>query len=380
MSPPEIGSWTERFRDWRSRTVAKPAFQRWAAAFLPTRWIVRKQAGELFDLVAGFVYSQVLQACVRLKLFDMLADGPQPMADLAVRLKLSPDAAHRLLAAAASLELVERRSGDRFALGRLGAPLVGNTAITSMIEHHATLYGDLADPVALLRGNGRPPAMAGYWPYAAHDGQATSRLTPEQVAEYSTLMSMTQPLVAAEVLQAYSFEGHRCLLDIGGGEGTFLRAVAQHAPHLQLKLFDLPAVAARAHVRLEAWGLGSRAQALGGDFFVDELPRGADIVSMIRVAFDHPDERVLALLRSVRRALPDDGTLLLAEPMAGAPGAAAMGDAYFGFYLLAMGRGRPRSASDLSALLVEAGFDGGRSLPTLLPLQTGIVVARCRHV
>ena len=379
MSPADTGSWPERFRDWRSRTVAKPAFQRWAAAFLPTRWIVRRQAGELFDLVAGFVYSQVLQACVRLKLFDILADGPLPLADLALRLNLGTDAAQRLLAAAASLELVERRSGGRFALGRLGAPLVGNTAITSMIEHHATLYGDLADPVALLRGDGRPPAMAGYWPYAAHDGQATARLTAEQVAEYSTLMSMTQPLVTAEVLQAYSFAGHRCLLDIGGGEGTFLRAVALQAPQLQLRLFDLPAVAERAHARLQACGLGSRAQATGGDFFVDELPRGADIVSMIRVAFDHPDERVLALLRSVRRALPDDGTLLLAEPMAGAPGAAAMGDAYFGFYLLAMGRGRPRSAADLSALLLEAGFDGGRSLPTLLPLQTGVIVARCRR-
>jgi demethylspheroidene O-methyltransferase len=272
---------------------------------------------------------------------------------------------------------VERRRGDRYALGRLGAPMVGNSGIASMVEHHATLYDDLADPVALLRGDGRPPAMAGYWPYAAHDGQATARLTAEQVAEYSTLMSLTQPMVAAEVLDAYSFQRHRCLLDIGGGEGTFLRAVAQRAPHLQLKLFDLPAVAARAHVRFEAWGLRDRSEALGGDFFVDELPRGADIVSMIRVAFDHPDERVLALLRAVRRALPDDGTLLLAEPMAGAPGAAAMGDAYFGFYLLAMGRGRPRSASDFSALLREAGFDGGRSVPTLLPLQTGIVVARC---
>ena len=370
-------SWPERFRDWRSRTVARPEFQRWAAAFLPTRWIVRKQARELFDLVAGFVYTQVLQACVRLKLFDLLADGPMPLDALAPRLGLSVEAAQRLLSAAASLDLVERRRGDRYALGRLGAPMVGNGGIASMIEHHATLYADLADPVALLRGDGRPPAMAGYWPYAAHDGQATARLSAEQVAEYSTLMSMTQPMVAAEVLDAYSFQRHRCLLDIGGGEGTFLRAVAQRAPHLQLKLFDLPAVAARAHVRFEAWGLGDRAEALGGDFFVDELPRGADIVSMIRVAFDHPDERVLALLRAVRRALPDDGTLLLAEPMAGAPGAAAMGDAYFGFYLLAMGRGRPRSAADFAALLREAGFDGGRSVPTLLPLQTGIVVARC---
>ena len=35
-------------------------------------------------------------------------------------------------------------------------------------------------------------------------------------------------------------------LDVGGGEGAFLEAVAVNAPDLELKLFDLPAVAARA--------------------------------------------------------------------------------------------------------------------------------------
>jgi demethylspheroidene O-methyltransferase len=69
----------------------------------------------------------------------------------------------------------------------------------------------------------------------------------------------------------------------------------------------------------------------------------------VRVVHDHDDERVLALLRAVRAALPPGGTLLLAEPMAGTPGAQAMGDAYFGFYLLAMGSGRPRTPQRLGA-------------------------------
>ena len=97
---------------------------------------------------------------------------------------------------------------------------------------------------------------------------------------------------------------------------------------------------------------------------------------MIRVAFDHPDERVLALLRAVRRALPDDGTLLLAEPMAGAPGAAAMGDAYFGFYLLAMHGGRSRSAARLTELMTQAGFTRIREHATPIPLQVSVLVAR----
>lgn len=52
-----------------------------------------------------------------------------------------------------------------------------------------------------------------------------------------------------------------------------------------------------------------------------------------------------------------------------------MGDAYFGFYLLAMGKGRPRSAAELIAMLGAAGFTSARLVPTRMPLQTQLIVA-----
>ncbi len=388
MSGGWLAPWREAWSDWRNRTVARPGFQRWAAAFPLTRPLARREAREVFDLVAGFVYSQVLLACVRLQVFDLLADGPLPVGQLADRLGLGAEGAERLVAAAVALELLERRSGERVAVGRLGAPLVRNRAITAMVEHHTTLYADLSDPVALLRREGRP-AMAGYWPYAAVPGadvasagafdSAPASLSAERVAEYSALMSASQPLVTREIVDAYRFDRHRVLLDVGGGEGSFITAVAAQAPNLQLMLFDLPAVAELARVRLAAAGLAQRASTHGGDFFNDELPRGADIVSLVRVAFDHPDARVLRLLQAVRRALPDDGVVLIAEPLSQVAGVEAMGDAYFGFYLLAMGRGRPRSAAQLSGLLQQAGFEPARSVPTHMPLQTGLLLARCRR-
>jgi demethylspheroidene O-methyltransferase len=53
-----------------------------------------------------------------------------------------------------------------------------------------------------------------------------------------------------------------------------------------------------------------------------------------------------------------------------------MGDAYFGLYLLAMGKGRARSAARLTELMTQAGFIDIRALPTTLPLQTGVLLAR----
>ncbi len=357
----------------RDRLLRDPRFLRWAVRLPFTRIVARRQARALFDLCAGFVYSQVLRACVDLRLFEHLADGPQSLDTLARRLSLPGDAARTLLEAATALGLVEGRRGDRYGLGSLGAALLGNPGALAMIAHHSLLYADLADPVALLRGESRSHRLADYWAYAGRDGPAA--LDPADVAPYSALMSASQAMIAAQVLDAYPFRRHRCLLDVGGGEGAFLIAAARRVPGLDLMLFDLPAVADRARRRIAESGLEGRAKAYGGDFHKDALPMGADIATLVRVIHDHDDAEALAILRAVRRALPAGGTLLLAEPMAGTRGAEPIGHAYFGFYLLAMGRGRPRRGAELTALLRAAGFGKIRAYPTAMPMLTGVLVA-----
>ncbi len=330
------------------------------------------RARELFDLCAGFVYAQILAACVELKLFELLADGPLAATVIAERLGLPLDGAVRLLDGAVALRLMARR-GERYGLGRLGAAMVGNEAVAAMVSHHAMFYADLSDPVALLRGEVRDTKLSAYWAYAR--AAAPADAGADQVGGYSALMAASQTLVSGEILDAYAVRRHRCLMDVGGGDGRFLQAAAARAPGLELMLFDLPAVAQRAEARFAAAGLGARARAVGGSFLSDPLPIGADVISLVRVVHDHDDDSVRHLLRAVWEALPAGGTLLLAEPMAETPGAERMGDAYFGFYLLAMGSGRPRSVAVLTAMLREAGFTAVRPVATHTPMLTGLLVA-----
>lgn len=364
-----FGAWWSEARD---RLLTRPDFRQWAAAFPPTRWVARRRARALFDLCAGFVYSQVLLACVRLQAFDHLREGPMGAEQFAAAVGLPRPAAERLLRAAVALELVEHRDGERFGLGPLGAAMVDNPAVAAMVEHHASVYRDLADPVALLKGGAGDTRLAQFWPYGEPGEKC---LSEDQVAAYTRLMSDTQPLVTEEILAAFPFERHRHLLDVAGGDGTFLAAVAGRHPALQVTLFDLPAVANRAAARFEAAGIADRARAVGGSFRTDPLPRGADVVSLVRVVHDHDDPVARGLLRATFEALPPGGVLLIAEPLAEAAGAETTGDAYFGFYLLAMGHGRPRTVAGLAALLTETGFARVRSIPTRLPLQVGMVVA-----
>ena len=65
----------------------------------------------------------------------------------------------------------------------------------------------------------------------------------------------------------------------------------------------------------------------------------------------------------------------LGEPMAQTRGAEAMGDAYFGLYLWAMGQGRPRTAAEIRTMLAEAGFSESRQVPTRQPIIASLIVA-----
>jgi demethylspheroidene O-methyltransferase len=363
----------DRWRGLRDLLLSSRRFQRFAAAFPLTRPIARRRAGALFDLCAGFVYSQVLLACVQLRLFTQLRSGPLPASVLAARSSIPEDAMETLLEAAASLRLLERRGHERFGLGPLGAAMLNNSGIAAMVEHHAALYDDLADPVTLLRGEGIDRKLSRYWPYA---GETTpSALTREMVSPYTSLMSASQPMVAEIVLAAYSFTRHRCLLDVGGGDGSFLIAAGRQAPGLDLKLFDLPAVVGIARDKLAIEEMASRASVVAGNFLKDPLPKGADVISLIRVVHDHGDDAVLDLFARVREALPTKGVLVIGEPMSGSSAADAV-SAYFNLYLLAMGSGRPRSSAALQKLLKQAGFADVRQLPTRIPMIASVIIAR----
>ena len=374
IDPPTL---RERWLLLRNRLLSNPQFQRWSMRLPLLRGTARYHANAMFAVITGFVNTKTLTAAVDLGIIAALARAPESTRGLAVVASLAEPAMQRLLAAAAAIDLVEALPGDRWTLGQRGAALSSNPGALAMIEHHKLFYADLADPVAMLRRGRGGGDLAAFWSYAEAAGRgepAATAAEDEATRAYSALMVASQPMVAEQVLDSFDFSRHRSLLDIGGGHGAFVREVATRHPGLQLALFDLPPVAARAREILAAQSL-PHIVAHGGSFRDDPIPGGADLITLVRILHDHDDAVVLALLKAVRAALPPGGTLLIAEPMAGTRGAEAMGDAYFGLYLWAMGSGRPRTAAAYTEMLQAAGFARVHERRTGLPMVTRLLVA-----
>ncbi|WP_240344743.1 methyltransferase [Novosphingobium sp. THN1] len=313
--------------------------------------------------MAGFSYSQVLLAAVQVDLLDLLDAGPCGADDIARSAALSRAAATRLLRAAAALDLAEEVAPGCWMLGQQGAALLSNPGALAMVRHHPLLYADLADPLALLRQDRqKPTALSNFWHYHPEtDGETAGR--------YSSLMAASQQMVAQQAMGAYAFDRHRRLLDIGGGHGAFVNALAAACPSLELGIFDLPPVLAGAT------NLPPRVSRHPGDFFADTPPTGYDCITLSRILHDHDDDRCLQILRGIRAALPEDGRLVIAEPMAGARGAKAMGDAYFGLYLWAMNSGRPRTPAEYGEMLRKAGFPHWQQKRTAMPVIASVIVS-----
>ena len=355
----------------RNAILGSAAFQRWASRTPIIRGIARRRAAAQFDMLAGFVYTQVLLSFVETGLIDYLNGHLRRFEEVAAHTDLGTDATDRLLKAGAALQLAESPQAGLWTLGEAGAPLSANPSAMAMIRHHPLLYKDLADPLALLRASrGEETALSAYWTYAAK-GDAD----PADAAPYSALMAATQPMVSAQILDAYDFAQHRRMLDIGGGSGAFVQAIGAATPSLECGIFDLPDVIAVTQKRLGETHDVARVALHGGSFKANPLPAGYDLITLVRICHDHDDDVVKDLLTSVYDALPHGGRLLIVEPMANAPHATRMGDAYFGLYLWAMGSGRPRPLSEISDYLQNAGFARVTAVKTALPIITSAVVA-----
>ncbi len=352
-----------RARSWLAR-LAEPGVQARAARFPLTRPVVRREGEAIFDLVSGFVQSQMLRALVETGAIEVLVEAPATAAEMAPRLGLTEDRADLLLRAGVAMRLLSLRRG-RFRATARGAALTGVPGLREMIRHHDILYRDLADPVAFLRGE-TEPELARFWPYVFGGGAGA-----EAAARYSRLMADSQALVAEETLAQVDLSGIDHLMDVGGGTGAFLARALDARPGMRGRLVDLPAV-------LEAVpeDLARRVELHPASFRDGPLPGGADAVSLVRVLYDHDDATVADLLSKLRAALPVGGRVIVSEPMTGGARPDTAGDVYFAVYCAAMGTGRARSAERIGEMLAAAGFAAIRRHRPRRAFVTSVVEAR----
>ncbi|MCG8915245.1 acetylserotonin O-methyltransferase [Actinokineospora sp. PR83] len=318
----------------------------------------------LLQLSGAYLQARAVHLAAKLDLADLLVDGPRSAAELAGETGTNPDALYRLMRLLAGCGIFTEQSYGIFSLTNLGERLT--TDHPSSVRTKVAMNGFLASVFTNVEYSLRTGKPA----FDEEFGQPFFqylREHPEKGALFAAGMAEQSRIEATAVLESHDFAAAGPLIDVGGGNGAQLLAIAQRHRALRGVLFDQPQVAEAAGRRFAEHGVADRCTAIGGDFFAD-VPPGGRTYLLKSVLHDWSDDDARTILTSCRRVMGPGSTLLVVERVL-PEGDAPHPSKAFDLAMLVLLGGRERTASEYTALLTETGFRPTRTVATGSPLS-----------
>lgn len=264
----------------------------------------------IWTAIGGLSRFAALAAMADLGAADHLKGGPMTPDELAKRCGADASALRRMLRELAGMRVVTGAGDGRYALTEAGAALCSDApdsmrAAVLMNAHPAFRYAMDSLPQTVRRGRSAFVERYG----SMYDHLSRQPATARLFDEYMTARAV--PLRQA-VAAHYDFTPVRTLVDVGGGQGHFLRTILDAYPQLHGVLFELEHVVSGARDNLGSAGLADRCEFVAGDFFTT-MYQGADAYLLASIIHNWSDDDAEQILRSVRTAMAPGGRVLLLE-------------------------------------------------------------------
>ncbi len=328
-------------------------------------------ASALHALGLGFMAARTLHVALEFGLFTHLAGHACALPPIARALGLAERAAARLLHACTALGLVRVADGKYSNVPGVEKYLVAGkpTYIGSYVQMFDTLgYHRWGQMSRALRHNGPVAALDHPYRYLDDDAEETRAFL---LAQHDGSSSLGYALA-----RRFDFTRFRCLLDLGGGAGTYTIEILRRYPHLQAIVFDFPQVCHIATAAMQQAGLSTRVKTVAGDYERDPLPSGPDVVLWSGNLHASSPERCARVLQKLRTLLPPHGTVLIHDYLLDDTGTGPLIPALLALHLLLVSEdGQVYNGPELCALLAHAGFPDV-SVQPFLPGHSGLVIAR----
>ena len=328
----------------------------------------------MLQIMTGFRVSRATYVAAKLGIADLLKDGAKSSDELAHLTNTHAPSLYRVMRALTSAGVFGQDEQGRFTLTPVAATLrsdVPNSlralAIANLGEERYQAWGDLMHSVRTGEIAFNHAFGMGLWEYYAQH--------PEQAKLFDESMANIIAATNAAVLIAYPFSTIDTLVDVGGGNGSFIVSALRANPRMRGVLFDLPHVAEQARKRIADAGMAERCEIIGGDILAS-VPGGGTVYILSQVIHDWDDDHSIAILKSCQRAMKNKGELLIVERIlpARAEQSVVLQRAFMlDLAMMAMTGGRERTEAEYRALLDAAGFRVTKVFPT----QSEMSVVEC---
>jgi acetylserotonin N-methyltransferase len=325
----------------------------------------------MWDLWLTGNYQAAIVAADEAGVFAALDKQPATIAELAGRLDFDERATGVLLRLLASLGVLTQRLGRFQLTDEAQVYLVrskpfywGHMMHVAVSDwHRTTLLAKLKQKgSARATGPEGPPQILASG--RVSDNWAAGDISPEQARDIAARMHSHSLPAAIGVARNYSFNGIRRVLDVGGGCGCFIIAMAQHHPHLHCTIMELPAMCEVAQGYIKEGEATGRVDTVAVDMFRQPWPRSYDAMFFSNIWHDWNFQTCQWLATRAFEALPPGGRIMLHEMLLDDDGGGPATTASFSMLMLLATQGQQFTFGELKEILERTGFTGIESRQT----------------
>lgn len=314
-------------------------------------------ADRILDMASGYEPALVLEAAVRLKVFDVLDERPMPLAEVVARTGTSVRGMRALLNALVGLHLLERYDELYALTGESAAYLVSTkpTYQGYMCKHVSRLMLPRWLHLTEVVRSGRPNVAVN----EQADGAGFFREFVEDIfpMSYEAARDLAAELHVAEAERSLS------VLDLAAGSGVWGIALAEASPRMTVTAVDWPAVLPVTRRCAEKHGVLERFRFVEGDLLDSNFGRDHAIATLGHILHSEGEQRSRKLLRKTYEAIAPGGTIAIAEFIADEDRCGPVGSLLFAVTMLVNTEaGDTFTFCEMSAWLREAGFNNIRKL------------------
>jgi predicted O-methyltransferase YrrM len=264
-----------------------------------------KEVEALNDVASAFMQSQVLLVANDLDLFTRLDEGSMAADEVARDLGTDRRATRMLLDALVGLKYLEKRDGlysnadvaKRFLVR--GSPVYQGDSLRHRY-HQWFSWSALGE----VMKSGVPPES----PAAEY-----TKSEEQKTRDFILAMDNSGRMRAEQLAEQLPLAGTQLLLDLGGGPGTYACVFARRHPRLRAVVYDLPDVCAIAEEQISKAGLAQRVTTRAGDFLVDELGEGYDLIFVSNVVHIYSLPQIRQMLLKCFEALNPGGRIAIKD-------------------------------------------------------------------
>jgi SAM-dependent methyltransferase len=261
------------------------------------------------QLAWGYAPTFILEAALRHRVFDLLDQSPQTIAQLSKAAGASERGLTALLDALVGLDLLAKK-GNRYALTPESAAFLVSTKPAYFGPFFLHGVGQLIPHWQQLS-----EAVRTGLPVRAANQQDQGEEFFAEFVESLFPLSYRAAKVLGEHLGIAKAAGPISVLDLGAGSGVWGIALAQLSPHVSVRAVDWPKVLATTRRVADRHGLTGRLHTAAGDLLEADFGTGHHVATIGHILHSEGRERSRKLLQRTFDALAPGGTIAISEFM-----------------------------------------------------------------